>query len=83
MSGIKTYRTLVAGLSLAATLFLGASCAKMEIGERADENIPVSFGTYGQRRLSSKAGASFVAPGGDFAVGSQIGVFGYYHDASD
>ena len=83
MSGIKAYRTLVAGLSLAATLFLGASCAKMEIGERADENIPVSFGTYGQRRLSSKAGASFVAPGGDFAVGSQIGVFGYYHDASD
>lgn len=83
MSGIKTYRTLVAGLSLAAAIALSASCAKMEISERADEDIPVSFGTYGQRRQESKAGASFVAPGGDFAVGSQIGVFGYYHDDSD
>ena len=82
MFGINTYKKLLTGLSLAAARRPGASCAKIENGETAEEPIPVSFSTYGLRPQESKADASYVAPGGDFAAGSQIAVYGYYHDDS-
>lgn len=58
---------------------VAAGCAKFSIVD--EELIPVSFTTYNQR-TDTKAGASYVAPGGDFAVGSIVSVYGYYHDNS-
>ena len=53
-----------------------AGCARVEI---ISESIPVTFTTYRQR-TETKADASYVAPGGDFAEGAVVGVMGYYHD---
>ena len=66
---------------LAAVLVgaVAAGCARISV---EDELTPVSFTTYGQRG-QTKAHASYVAPGDDFATGAVVGVFGYYHDASN
>ena len=56
-----------------------AGCARIEVEEEG--LVPVSFTTYGQR-TETKANASYVAPGADFAAGSVVGVYGYYHDAT-
>ena len=65
---------------LAAALVgaVAAGCAKVEVEQ---ELIPVTFSTYGQR-TETKANNTYVAPGGDFAEGVVVGVFGYYHDNS-
>ena len=68
-----TYRVFTA----TATLLLAAGCAKVEMNV---PQVPVTFTTYGARQLSTKADASYIAPGGDFAEGAVVGVFGYYHD---
>ncbi len=79
----RTYRRiasfLLTGLGVAS---LALSCAKIEsgIGQEGAE-LPVAFSTYA--RQSTKADASYVAPGADFVAGAQIGVFGFYHDGTD
>ena len=70
----KAKYILVATVALVA----GAACARVDVEE---ELVPVSFTTYRQR-TETKADASYVAPGADFATGSVVGVYGYYHDAS-
>lgn len=54
-------------------------CARIDVED--DGLVPVSFTTYGQR-TETKANDTYVAPGGDFAEGAVVGVFGYYHDNS-
>ena len=71
----KAKYILVATVALVA----GASCAKVEVEE--GELIPVSFTTYRQR-TETKADVSYVAPGGDFAAGAEIGVFAFYHNGN-
>ena len=44
--------------------------------------VPVTFTIYGQR-TETKANDSYVAPGGDFAEGAVVGVYGFYHDNSN
>ena len=62
---------------MAAALLSGA-CVQVEEGPAVDtEKVPIQFSTYRQR---TKADASYVAPGGDFAAGAEIGVFAYYHN---
>ena len=75
--------------SLRMTAMLGilsmvAGCAKVNVEGRTgdDGSVPVTFSTYGLQRLGTKADASYVAPGADFAAGSVVGVYGYYHDNS-
>ncbi|MBP5636280.1 MAG: fimbrillin family protein [Bacteroidales bacterium] len=70
-----TYRVLAA-----AALLLAAACAKVEVSVPS-EKVPVQFSTYGQR-LQTKADTSYVAPGADFAAGSVVGVYGFYHENS-
>ncbi|MBQ6016017.1 MAG: fimbrillin family protein [Bacteroidales bacterium] len=57
-----------------------ASCVKVNTEEPEREPVPVTFSTYGQRAVGTKADASFVAPGADFATGAVIGVYGFYHE---
>jgi|GEM_PF-1641823 len=77
MVGKKTYAILAAALAL-----LAAGCAKVSEETRfTDERVPVTFSTYSMR--STKADAGFVGPGGDFATGAVVGVYGFYHDNSD
>lgn len=59
-----------------------AGCAKVSTEEPEAAPVPVSFSTYGQRPLGTKADTSYVAPGADFAEGAVISVFGFYHDDS-
>lgn len=59
---------------------LVAACGKIDTPVVMEEPVPVSFSTYAQR--STKADASYVAPGGDFATGAKIGVFGFYHNGN-
>lgn len=66
---------------LAAALLLLSACAKVS-DDRSGEQMPVTFSTYGLRPTGTKADASYVAPGADFAVGSVVGVYGFYHDNS-
>lgn len=75
MFGKSTYRFSLAALAV----LLAAACGKIETW--VGDPVPVTFSTYAQR--STKADASFVAPGADFATGAVIGLYGYYHDASD
>ncbi len=69
---------MTAMLGIVAALW---SCAKVS-DDRSGEQLPVTFSTYGLRPTGTKADASYVAPGADFAVGSVVGVYGFYHDAS-
>ena len=83
----KTYGRFFASLRMTAMLvfvYVLAGCAKMSEGTRATdgEQMPVTFSTYGLRPTGTKADASYVAPGSDFAVGSVVGVYGFYHDNS-
>lgn len=80
MFGFDTYKRMTLGLLLAAVPGFVAGCAKFE-NDLA--KVPVSFATYSSRVMESKAGSGYVAPGGDFAPGAEIAVFGYHHDASD
>jgi len=60
---------------------LAAGCAKVSEETRfTDGRVPVTFSTY--RLRSTKADASYVAPGADFATGAVVGVYGFYHDNS-
>lgn len=59
-----------------------AGCSKVNTELPEQELVPVTFSTYGQRELGTKANSSYVAPGGDFATGSVVGVYGFYHDNS-
>ena len=76
MFGKATYRILAA-----AALLLAAACAKVEVSVPMGKT-PVTFTTYSSRQLSTKADGSYVAPGADFAAGSVVGVYGFYHDNS-
>ena len=67
---------------LAAALLLLSACAKVS-DDRSGEQMPVTFSTYGLRPTGTKADASYVAPGADFAAGSVVGLYGFYHDDSD
>lgn len=69
---------LTGRLALAALALLAAACGKIETWE--GDPVPVAFSTYA--RQSTKADASYVAPGANFATGAQIGVFGFYHDGN-
>lgn len=69
---------LAGRLALAALALLAAACGKIETWE--GDPVPVAFSTYA--RQSTKADASYVAPGENFAAGAQIGVFGFYHDGN-
>ena len=69
---------LAGRLALAALALLAAACGKIETWE--GDPVPVVFSTYAQR--STKAHASYVAPGANFAAGAEIGVFGFYHDGN-
>ena len=69
---------LAGRLALAALALLAAACGKIETWE--GDPVPVAFSTYA--RQSTKADASYVAPGANFAAGAQIGVFGFYHDGN-
>ena len=69
---------MTAMLGIVAALW---SCAKVS-DDRSGEQLPVTFSTYGLRPTGTKADASYVAPGADFTVGSVVGVYGFYHDAS-
>lgn len=69
---------LAGRLALAALALLAAACGKIETWE--GDPVPVAFSTYAQR--STKAHASYVAPGANFAAGAEIGVFGFYHDGN-
>ena len=72
----NTYKFAAAVLSL-----LAVACAKVEVVD--DSGLtPVTVSTYGQRALGTKAGASLIAPGENFAAGDTIVVFGYHHPAS-
>lgn len=71
---LKTAKYILAAVLIGTA---GAGCAKTEIEKR--DPLPVSFTTYRQR-TDTKANASYVAPGGDFAEGAVVGVYGYYHD---
>ena len=74
----KTYALIV---TTAMTLLAIASCAKLSTdAPYGGEQVPVTFSTYGMRPTGTKADAGFVAPGGDFAVGAVVGVYGFYHD---
>ena len=64
---------LAGRLALAALALLAAACGKIETWE--GDPVPVAFSTYA--RQSTKADASYVAPGANFAAGAQIGVFGF------
>ena len=81
-----TVNTLYGRISVVfALLLLIASCAKVDNMPGTDtQKVPVQFSTYGTRsmKMASKAGASYVAPGGDFATGSVVGVYGFHHDNS-
>lgn len=85
----KTYGwRFFASLRMTAMLvfvYVLAGCAKMSEGTRATDGelVPVTFSTYGLRPTGTKADAGFVAPGGDFATGAVVGVYGFYHDDSD
>ncbi len=87
MFGKSTYRFASLGFRVkpgmravaALAVLLAAACGKIETW--VGDPVPVTFTTYAQR--STKADASFVAPGADFATGAVIGLYGYYHDASD
>ncbi len=70
-------RTYLAPLAL--LLLLVPSCLKDEHKD-SEDRVPVVFSTYGQRRIATRAGASYVAPGSNFAAGAQISVYGFYHD---
>ena len=59
-----------------------AGCTKVSTEEPEAQPVPVSFSTYGQRPLGTKADSTYVAPGADFAEGAVISVFGFYHDDS-
>lgn len=62
-------------------LLLAGACVKVDVtGE--GEQVPVTFTIYGARPLATKADTSYVAPGGNFAVGAKVAVYGFYHDAS-
>ena len=75
----KTYGILAA----AALMLLSAGCAKVSDGPLPEDGrIPVTFTTYGLQRTGTKADASYVAPGADFAEGAVVGVYGFYHDNS-
>ena len=75
----KTYGILAA----AALMLLSAGCAKVSDGPLPEDwRIPVTFTTYGLQRTGTKADASYVAPGADFAEGAVVGVYGFYHDNS-
>ena len=67
---------------LAAALLLLSACAKVN-DDRGGEQMPVTFSTYGLRPTGTKADASYVAPGADFAAGSVVGLYGFYHDDSE
>ena len=60
-----------------------SGCLKESIELPEEQLVPVSFSTYGQRPTGTKADASYVAPGADFAEGSVISVYGFYHDDSN
>lgn len=68
------------GVVLLALLSFAPACTKAE--SQSVQDIPVAFSTYAQRSVT-KADGSFVAPGGDFVAGAQIGVFGFYHNDSN
>jgi len=79
MVGKKTYAILAA----ASLALLAAGCAKVSEETRfTGDPVPVTFSTYGLRPTGTKADASYVAPGADFAVGAVVGVYGFYHDNS-
>lgn len=59
-----------------------AGCAKVSSDVPEAVPVPVSFSTYGQRPTGTKADSTYVAPGADFAAGSVISVYGFYHDDS-
>lgn len=72
-----TYRSLL-GVAMAVVL---SACAKVEIA--GDGGLsPVTFSTYAQRSLGTKAGSSLIGAGENFAAGDTIVVFGYHHPAS-
>ena len=66
---------------LASALLLASACSKVETWVDGADPVPVTFSTYAQR--STKADNSYVAPGGDFANGAVVGVYGFYHDNTD
>ena len=83
MFGIETYKRLLTGLTLSAALMLGASCAKIDNGERMEENVPVSFGTYGMRATGTKADPTLYVDGTNVTnipAGGEMAVFGWYSD---
>ena len=76
----KTYALIV---TTAMTLLAIASCAKLSTeAPISGEQVPVTFSTYGLKQADTKADASYVAPGADFAEGSVVGLYGFYHDNS-
>lgn len=70
----KTAKYILAAVLISAA---AVGCANIDVEDQ--DKIPVSFTTYRQR-TDTKANSSYVAPGGDFAEGSVVGIFGYYHD---
>ena len=70
-----TNLTLVLGVILAV-----GSCTRIETFRAGGE--PVAFSVYGRRSLGTKADGSFIGPGGTFAEGAVIDVYGWYHDNS-
>ena len=75
MTRSYTYKFAVAALAL-----LTVACAKVEMTDAG--KTAVTFSTYGQRLIGTKAGSSLIAPGGNFAAGDTIVVFGFYHDGN-
>ena len=86
MSGKKTYRPFAKrdrSLAALAVLLTVIACGKIDTwtGDAGADPVPVSFSTYAQRS-ETKADASYVAPGADFAAGAVVGVYGFYHDGT-
>ena len=86
MFGKKTYRPFAKrdrSLAVLAVLLTVIACGKIDTctGDAGADPVPVSFSTYAQCS-ETKADASYVKPGDDFAVGAVVGVYGFYHDGT-
>lgn len=70
-------------VALLGAIWFLVACGKIDTwtGDAGADPVPVSFSTYAQRS-ETKADASYVKPGDDFAAGAVVGVMGYYHDGS-
>ncbi len=58
---------------------LPEACMRVDVDQVPDQT-PLAFSTYGRKR--TKADASYVAPGQDFAAGAVFRVYGFLHEAS-